>query len=316
MNLMTSLSSAGRAEAFRKKMISVRRSWQLYVFLLLPVAYIIIFKYIPMYGLQIAFKNYDPFTGFLRSQWVGLYHFKRFVTSYYFWTVFRNTLTLSLYSLAAGLPAPIILAIALNECTRTWFKKTVQTVTYAPHFISMVVMVSIITMGLSINNGVINNFIALLGGKRIQFMGIPQYFQTIYVFSGIWQGMGYSSIIYLAALTAIDPTLYEAARIDGATRIHKIIHIDLPGIMPTIVILLIMAFGSIISVGFEKAYLMQNNQNLQTSEIISTYVYKQGIERANFSYSTAVGFFNSVINFVMLLTVNRIARSVGESSLW
>jgi putative aldouronate transport system permease protein len=301
---------------FVKSLRSIRKYWQLYVFLLLPVAYIVIFKYIPMYGLQIAFKEYSVFTGFLNSPWKGLYYFERFVNSHYFWTVFSNTLTLSLYSLAAGLPIPLILAIALNECNKTWLKKTVQTVSYAPHFISMVVMVSIITMSLSLNNGIINNIIALLGGERIQFMGIPRYFQSIYVISGIWQNMGYDSIIYLAALTAIDPSLYEAAYIDGATRIQKIIHIDLQGIAPTVIILLILAFGSLISVGFEKVFLMQNDQNMQMSEIISTYVYKQGIERANFSYSTAVGLFNSIINLILLVTVNRCTRLLGYNGLW
>lgn len=299
-----------------KTILTIMKNWQLYLLLVLPIAYMITFRYIPMYGLIIAFEKYDPVSGFLHSPWVGLYQIKRFFSSYYFWTVFRNTITLSLYSLAAGIPIPIILAIALNECGCTWYKKIVQTVTYAPYFISMVVMVSIITMSLSLNNGVVNNVIGLLGGKRVQFMGIPQYFQSIYVISGIWQGMGYGSIIYLAALTSIDPTLYEAARIDGATRLQKIYHIDLPGIAPTIIILLILAFGSIVDVGFEKVFLMQNPQNMQLAETIATYVYKQGIQQANFSYSTAVGLFNSVINLGMLVTVNYIARRFGENSLW
>lgn len=314
--MTTTQGIPAKKSRFRYQLKRVLRNWQLYLFLLLPVAYLITFKYVPMYGLQIAFKDYDPLLGFLHSPWRGLYHFKRFIDSYYFWTVFRNTLTLSLYSLIAGMPAPILLAIALNECKIGWYKKLVQTVSYAPHFISMVVMVSIVTMGLSVNNGIVNNIIAALGGDRIQFMGIPKYFQTIYVLSGVWQGMGYSSIIYLAALSSIDPTLYEAAVIDGASKVQKILHIDIPGILPTIVILLILAFGNLVSVGFEKVFLLQNPQNLQMSEIISTYVYKQGIERANFSYSTAVGLFNSVINLILLTSVNFIAGKVSEVSLW
>ena len=294
----------------------IKKCWQLYIVILLPLLYLAIFHYAPMYGIQIAFRDYDVYEGILGSRWVGLDYFRRFITNYKFLRIVRNTITISLYSLIAGMPVPILLAISLNECGSGKFKKLVQTVTYAPHFISTVVMVSMLILFLSMNNGILNNIIAALGGQRINFMAQPSMFKTIYVLSGIWQGMGYSSIIYLAALTAVDPSLYEAALIDGSTRLQKIWYIDLPSILPTIVILLIMNAGQLMNVGFEKIYLMQNDLNITSSEIISTYVYKLGIERADFSYSTAISLFNSVINLFLLVTVNQIARRVGETSLW
>lgn len=294
----------------------LKKSWQLYVVVALPLLYVLLFNYGPMYGIQIAFKEYDTSLGILGSPWVGLANFKRFVTSYNFIDILMNTITISLYGLLVGMPIPILLAISLNECRGSNLKKFVQTVTYAPHFISMVVMVSMVLLYLSVNNGMINNIIAFFGGTRTNFMASPGLFKTIYVFSGVWQGMGYSSIIYLAALSGIDPTLYEAATIDGATRLHKISYIDLPSIMPTIVIMLILSLGQIMNVGFEKIYLMQNELNLRSSEIIATYVYKQGIDHADFSYSTAVSLFNSVVNMILLVSVNQIVRHFSENSLW
>jgi putative aldouronate transport system permease protein len=269
-----------------------------------------------MYGIQIAFKNYRVRDGFWGSPWVGLQHFRTFFSNFQIKRFLLNTLEISAYSLLAGFPIPILLAILVNECTSRPFKKTVQMVTFAPFFISTVVMVSMILMFLGFYGGPINNLLAYLRKERIDFMAKPELFKSIYVWTGIWQGAGYSSVIYIAALASIDPTLYEAAIIDGASKFQRIIHIDLPGITPTIIILLLLSCGSLMSVGFEKIYLMQNQLNMSTSDVISTYVYRMGLENAQYSFSTAVGLFNSVINTILLVTVNQIARKVGETSLW
>lgn len=292
------------------------KHWQLYLVILLPVAYIIVFYYIPMYGLQIAFRDYTPKEGFLGSTWVGLKHLKAFVSAHNFWTILGNTLSISFYTLIAGFPMPIILALFLNEMRSQKLKRTIQTITYAPHFITTVVMVSIIIQFLSPRVGIINNFNEILGGERTNFIAIPSYFKSIYVWTGVWQSTGYSSIIYLAALASVDQALHEAATIDGATKFQKMWYIDIPGLLPTAVILLILNMGRIMNVDFEKIFAMQNNLNFAASEVISTYVYKLGIERANFSYATAVGLFNSVINLILLLTVNQIAKKTSETSLW
>ena len=294
----------------------LKKSWQLYVIVMLPLFFILLFHYGPMYGIQIAFKDYDVTAGIWASKWVGWKNFARFIGSYNFRTIVWNTISISLFSLIFGLPVPILLAISLNECDIKWFKKFVQTVTYAPHFISMVVMVSMIILALSLNNGIVNNIIAVMGGGRINFMSKPELFKTIYIVSGIWQGMGYSAILYLAVLTGVDPTLYEAALIDGANKVKKIWYIDVPFIIPTIIIMLILSLGQIMNVGFEKIFLMQNSLNLTASETISTYVYKIGIVNANFSYSAAISLFNSVVNMFLIVVVNQIARKVGETSLW
>ena len=269
-----------------------------------------------MYGLQIAFKDYIPSYGIEGSKWVGFKHFINFINSHQFSRLIGNTITISLYSLIAGFPIPIILALALNECTSTKFKKAVQMITYAPHFISTVVMVGIILLILSPSSGIINQFIQLFGGKPIDFMAKPEWFKSIYVWSGVWQGMGYSSIIYIAALAGIDPTLHEAAIVDGASRWQRIWHVNIPGILPTVTILLIMNFGSIMSVGYEKILLMQNSLNMAKSDVISTFVYRMGLESAQYSFSAAVGLFNAVINFILLAIVNMVAKKLGETSLW
>lgn len=294
----------------------MQRQWQLYLFLLLPVACVVIFSYVPMYGIVLAFKNYRPNKGILGSPWVGMKYFNQFFNSPSFLLLLKNTLILSLYSLLASLPVPILLALCLNEVRIPWFKKTVQMVTYAPYFISTVVMVGMLIQLMSIRSGFFNLLIQIFGGTPVDFMAIPSLFRTIYVFSGVWQGMGYSAVIYIAALSNVDPQLYEAAIIDGANRLQKIIHIDIPAILPTIVLMLIMSLGNVMSIGAEKVYLMQNNLNLSTSEIISTYVYKIGLINGQFSLSTAVGLFNSVINFVLIVIVNTIARRLGDTSLW
>ena len=281
-----------------------------------PLLIILIFHYGPMVGLQIAFKEFNVVGGIWGSPWVGMKHFKEFVTSYQFPRLIKNTLGISLYSLIAGFPVPILLAIMINECTSTKFKKTVQLITYAPHFISTVVMVSVVLMLMAPRAGMINNVIALLGGERVDFIAKPEYFKSIYVWSGIWQSMGYNSIIYIAALSGIDPSLYEAATVDGASKLQRIVNIDLPGILPTIIIQLIMQCGRLMNVGHEKVLLMQNNLNMSSSDIISTYVYRIGLENARYSFSAAVGMFNSVINTFLLILVNTISRKVSETSLW
>ena len=294
----------------------VLRYWQIYLFLLPALAYVIIFHYAPMYGVQIAFKNYNPFKGISGSEWVGMKYFNQFFESYYFKTIIVNTVRISLMSIIFSFPFPIAFALMLNELKSIRFKRFVQTVTYAPHFISTVVMCGMLTLFLAPNSGLLNQIIALLGGEKQAFLENSALFPWIYVISGIWQNLGWNSILYVSTLAGVDPTLYEAARIDGASRFQKMIHVDLPALVPIIVILTIMNFGQIMSVGFEKALLLQNNLNIETSELISTYVYKRGLQEAQFSFSTAVGLFNSVVNFVLLISVNAVCRKVSTTSLF
>ncbi|MBO4368127.1 MAG: sugar ABC transporter permease [Clostridia bacterium] len=295
------------------------RDWELYLFLLIPVAFIIIFHYVPMFGVQIAFRKYRIRNGIWGSEWVGFYQFQKFFKSPQFKTVVPNTIILSLYNLLAGFPLPIILALALNVMRNQKYKKTVQMVTYIPHFISTVVLVAMI---ISIANPRIGLYgilmKAITGNMPADPMGKAYLFRHLYVWSGVWQNMGWSSIIYLAALSAVDMELHEAAQIDGASRFRRTIHIDLPTILPTAIILLIMSAGRVMSVGFEKVYLMQNDLNKSTSEIISTYVYYIGMVSGtgDFSYSTAIDLFNAVINLTLLILVNTVSKKVGETSLW
>jgi ABC-type polysaccharide transport system permease subunit len=271
-----------------------------------------------MYGAQIAFRTYNPILGVTGSPWVGLRHFWRFLGSPLFPTLMGNTLGLNLYSLTAGFPMPIILALSLNYTRNLIFKKMVQTVSYIPHFISTVVMVSIVFQLLGTRFGVVNNAIGVLGGSSVDFMGVPGYFKSIYVWSGIWQNVGWGTIIYLAALSGIDPQLHEAAIMDGAGKIRRIVHIDIPSILPTATVLLILSFGSFMSTGFEKVLLMQNDLNLSASEVIDTYVYKVGLASmgSNFSYSSAIGLFQSLIGFSLILGVNAVAKRFSETALW
>lgn len=295
-----------------------RKIWKhraFYLLLLPAVAYVILFCYTPMYGLQITFKDYKGALGIAGSRWVGLKHFRSFFNSYNFLQLLRNTLALSLYSLAAGFPLPILLALLLNE-TKSRFKRFSQTVLYAPHFISMVVMVGMLNTLFSPSMGVINTLREALGMERYYYMAQPSAFRHLYVWSGVWQNIGWDAVIYLAALSAVDPSLHEAAMIDGASRIQRITHINLPTILPTIVILFIMAVGRVASVGYEKVYLLQNDLNVDVSEVISTYVYKRGVLNSNYSFSTAVGLFNNVVNIALLLMANFISRRLGETSLF
>ena len=308
--------SVARKTRTREAWRQIRRHWQLYMVILLPLIWLGIFRYAPMYGVQIAFRDFIAVEGITGSPWVGFKHFERFFGSHQFSRLLQNTIGINLYSLAAGFPIPIILAIAINEVRATSFKKTVQMVTYAPHFISTVVLVGILFQILDPRIGLLNKLLSLSNVAPINVMAQPEWFKTLYVFSGVWQNMGYSSIIYIAALSSIDPQLEEAAVIDGASRLQKIWHIDLPGILPTAVILLILNTGQIMNVGFEKIYLMQNSLNMSRSDVISTYVYRIGLVRAQYSFAAAVGLFNSVVNLILLITINQIARRLGETSLW
>lgn len=301
----------------KKKILrKIRKNWDLYLLIIPIIAYFIIFKYIPMYGLQIAFKDFIAVDGIFNSPWVGLEHFERFFQSFYFERLLSNTLLIGLYELAVGFPIPIILALMINEVKNKYFKSFIQTITYAPHFLSVVVVVGILYLFLSPQTGIINQLIVILGGEPIYFMAEPAWFKTIFVFSGVWQNMGWSSIIYLAALSAIDPQLQEAAKIDGASRLQRIWHINLPSIKPTIIIMLILQCGSILGVGFEKVFLMQNSLNMSASDVISTHIYRTGILGADYSYSTAIGLFESFVNLIILLLVNYTARKVNKVSLW
>lgn len=294
----------------------IKKDYQYYLLLLPAIAWYLIFAYGPLYGLQIAFKNYTGAKSILDSSWVGFRYFKQFVNSYYFGVVIKNTLAISIYSLIAGMPIPILVALMLNEVRQLKYKKFIQTVTYAPHFISTVVLVGMITIVLSPSVGIVNFAIKALGFEARYFMIEPQSFRHIYVWSGIWQNTGWSSIIYLAALSGVSPELHEAAVIDGASRLQRIRHINIPVIMPTFIILLILSAGSLMSVGYEKVLLMQNDLNKTTANIISTYVYERGLLKAEYSFASAVGLFNNVINFILLVVVNSVARKFSDTSLF
>lgn len=284
--------------------------------LALPLLWYIIFCYVPMYGVQIAFRDYLPSKGFMGSAWVGLKHFNRFFSSFYFTRIVFNTLAINLYALLVGFPIPIIFALILNEIGNKPYKKTVQNVTYIPHFLSAVVVVSILQLLLNPDSGIINVVLKSLGMNAKDFMADPALFKHIYIWSGVWQNMGWDSIIYIASLSSVDPSLYEAATIDGASRFQKMRYISIPAIMPTIVILFILRCGQIMNIGFEKILLMQNDLNKEASDVISTFVYRSGILGADYSFSAAVGLFNSICNFILLIIVNSISRKVGDTSLW
>ncbi len=289
----------------------ILQSWQLYAMLLIPVIITIIYKYIPMYGIQIAFRDYKANKGFFGSKWVGLQWFEQFFTAWNFKRMIVNTVKLSLYGLLWSFPVPIILSLAINQLRFKRFKRVVQTVLYAPHFISIMVICGMLRIFLSPYGGLIN---LLMGGKHIDFMTEASAFRTIYIASGIWQDAGWGTIIYLATLSAVDPGLYEAAKIDGASMFQRILHIDIPELTPMIVLQLIMSAGGIMSVGFEKVFLLQTELNKATSDVIAVYVYEQGIGKQEYSLSTAVGLFNTVINIILLVVVNKIAKKAADVS--
>ncbi len=296
----------------RKK---IKKYWRLYVMMAPAIIFFAIFNYYPMYGVIIAFKEYSPRLGILGSPWVGFTHFERFFDAYYFWDILKNTLLIGAYQLAM-FPVPIILALSMNEIRNRHFKKITQTITYAPHFISVVVMTGMIIAFLSPTSGIINNFIGLFGVGPIAFLSEPAWFKTIFVQSGVWQTMGWGAIVYLAALAGVSPELHEAATIDGATRLQRILHINIPAIVPIISILLILDVGNLMAVSFEKIYLLQNPLNMQASDVIQTFVYRTGLLEAQYSFSAAVGLFNSVINLILLVVVNYVVRKTTKNSLW
>ncbi len=293
----------------------LQKTWVLYLFILPMLIYVVIFDYMPLYGIQIAFRDFRAVDGIFGSRWVGLQHFRTFFESYQFKSLLWNTVALSLYQLAAGFPLPILFALLLNYVGAKRFRKTTQMITYAPHFISMVVYCGMITIFLS-SDGVVNQILMLLGISQQKFLSNPELFRHIYVWSGVLQNIGWGSIMYISVLASVPPELHEAAMVDGASKLKRLIYIDVPAIIPTMVIMLIMRTGEIMSLGFEKAFLLQNNINLDYSEIIPTYVYKIGILGGQVSYSSAIGLFNNLINFGLLVMVNAIARKTSDISLW
>lgn len=299
--------------------IQVKKDWKrnrsLYLMVLPVILFYILFHYKPMYGALIAFQDYNPRLGFSGSEWVGFDQFNRFFTSPYFGRLVKNTLLLSVYGILFGFPAPIILALLLNELRAKRFKKTVQTITYLPHFISLVVVTGIIK-DFTQSTGLINDIIVMFGGERSSLIQNPALYRTIYIVSDIWQGIGWGSIIYLSALSGVDQQLYEAASIDGAGRWKQLIHVTLPGIAPTIVIMLIMRMGELLGTGYEKTILLYNEATYETADVIASYIYRVGILERNWSYSTAIGLFNSVINLALLIVTNKISKRVSETSLW
>lgn len=292
------------------------KNWDLYVMLIPVIAFYIIFCYAPMYGVQIAFKDFMASKGIWGSPWVGFKYFEKFFNSYYFGRLLYNTISISFFQLLFSFPIPIILALMVNELRNGPFKKCVQNITYAPHFLSVVVLVGMLGIFLDPEKGFINHFIMLFGGEPIDFLADPKWFKPIYIISEIWQNTGWNSIIYISALAGIDPQLHEAAKIDGAGRFARIIHINLPSILPTIVTLLILNVGKIMNVGFEKVFLLQNDLNISASDVISTFSYSIGIQGGQYSFASAIGLFNSIINFTLLLVVNKISKKLSETSLW
>lgn len=295
-----------------------RVNWQLHLLLALPLIYLLIFKYLPMWGAQIAFRDFFAVRGIWGSPWVGMANFVRFFEAPQFWVVVRNTFGLSAYQIAASFPIPIILALALNNVEHRGFKKTVQLTTYAPYFISTVVMAGMIMRFLAHHTGLVNNMLEGMGLARVSFLSTPELFHSIYVVSGIWQNAGWGTIIYLAALAGVDPQLHEAAIVDGASKLQRTRHIDVPGIVPVAVILLVLETGRIMRVGFEKVLLLQNPLNLTSSEVIQTYVYKIGLASPvpDYSFATAIGLFDSVVNLAFILIMNMVARRISGYSLW
>ena len=304
------------AQALYRYFVELRQSWQLYGMLLLPAIYYILFKYAPMYGTLIAFKKYSPRKGIWGSQWVGLENFQKFLEDPYFYKLIRNTLMINFYCLLFAFTTSILFALLLNEMRHQRYRKLVQTVSYLPHFISTVVVCGLVTNFLRTNGGIINDLLAALGGDRISFMTRPEYFRGIYVISEIWQHMGWDAILYIAALTALDPQLYEAARIEGANRFQQTIHVTLPGIAPTITIMLIMRVGNMMNLGYEKILLMYSGATYETADVISTYVYRRGLMTADFSYGTAIGLFQTLIALILIVSSNWLGKKISDTGLW
>ncbi|WP_412922461.1 ABC transporter permease [Mesobacillus foraminis] len=319
-DVVRSHTAAGAVQTARKSKLAIasakiRKDWQLYTLLILPIIYLLIFKYGPMFGNVIAFRRFMPGGNIYGEEWVGLHYFNMFINDPVFWNVFKNTLMLGGLGLLFTFPMPIIFALLLNEVKSRKFKKFVQTASYLPHFLSIVIIAGMI-LQLTAVNGSINALVEFFTGSKITFMQQAEWFRTIYISSEIWQGMGWGAILYLAALTTIDDSLYEAAKIDGANRWKQTLHITIPGMLPTIVTLLILNIGSFMAVGFEKVLLLYNPLTYETSDVISTYLYRIGLESNNFSYATAIGLFESLIGLILVLTANSISRKLTERSLW
>ncbi|MEF2247788.1 ABC transporter permease [Paenibacillus sp. IITD108] len=293
----------------------ISKNKMLYLMAIPVIAYYAIFHYGPMYGLQIAFKDFSPAQGITGSPWLGFQHFSDFFNGYYFWRLIRNTVLINIYELVFGFPAPIILALLLNELRHQLFKRFVQTISYLPHFISIVVVVGMM-VDFFARDGIVNQLLVFFGVESVAFMREPGWFRTLFVSSGIWQGVGWGTIIYLAAMSTIDPSLYEASKMDGAGRFKQVVHITLPGIMPTIAILFILNMGSMLTVGSEKVLLMYNPQTYETADVISTYVYRKGILESNYGYTAAVGLFNAVISFLLIVGANSFSKRISDNKLW
>lgn len=307
-------------QKFRGIKNDIKRDWQLYMFLLLPLVYIIIFAYVPMLGLQISFKDYNGKLGMWRSEWIGLEHFFNFFSNHYFIRTLKNTLILSAYSIVCSFPFPVLMALVMNSLRSKTYRNICQTISTLPHFISTVVLVGMLFQFFNSRYGIYGYVYYIFNGTRPDdLFASPTNFRHFFIWSGVWQNFGWSSIMYLAALAGVDPALHEAATIDGASRFQRVLHVDLPTIIPTIVIMLIMRTGQVMNIGFEKVYLMQNDLNLSASEVISTYVYKMGLSasgKTDFSFSTAIGLFNSVVNMLLITIVNKIADVLSGTSMW
>lgn len=317
--MKTNMVSAGAISVHAPLRKQISRYKAYYLLILPGILYFVIWHYLPMLGIVIAFKDVSPYGGaaeMLTSPWVGLEHFKKFFRSFYFWNILRNTLNISVQKLIFGFPAPILLALLLNEITNVHYKRVVQTVSYLPHFISSVIMAGLMYNVLSTNGGIVNEIIKLFGGTPIFFLGESRYFVKTLVVSSIWQGVGWGTIIYLAAITGIDSQLYEAARIDGANKLQQVVHITLPGVLGVASIMLIMNLGNILNAGFEQILLLYSPSVYDVADIIDTYVYREGLINLNYSYSAAVGLFKSVIGLILVLSVNWVIKKSGQSGIW
>lgn len=315
INMKLKAGTRTASDKSRTTLKTVLKYKHIYIILLPAILYYLTFHYAPMGGLAIAFQKYSITKGIFHSKWIGLENFKTFITDIYFWRLLRNTLMINFWNLIFGFPAPIIFALLLNEIKRDRFKKSVQTITYMPHFLSVVVVSSMILTFFA-TNGPINSIISMLGGNKVTFMTEPKYFYRIYVISDIWQQLGWGSIIYIAAISGIDQELYDAAQVDGANRWRQLIHVTIPGIMGTIMILLIMRIGRMLSLGYDKIILLYNESIYETADVISTYVYRRGLLNGEYGYSAAVGMFNSVFNFIFLMSANMISKKATGSGLW
>lgn len=318
--VMKNITVSPEAHFFNRLGKGIKNSfkyWQLYVIMIPAILFYIFFMYKPMWGLQIAFKDFKIFAGMDKSPWVGFRHFTTFLNSPYFWRNLRNTLLINFYGLLFGFPIPILLALMLNEVKNIYFKKTIQTLTYLPHFISIVVIAGIVVNFLSPTNGLVNILIEKLGGEKVHFLIKKEYFRTIFITMNIWKEAGFNAIVYLAALSGIDPNLYEAAYVDGANKFKRIWHVTIPGIMPTIVVLLVLKIGSMLSVGYEAIILLYQPATFETADVISTYVYRMGLgDHAQYSYAAAVGLFNAVVSVILVVFANKVSKKLSGTSLW